>query len=138
MAEDLPAVSLPRGRVLVKPPCLNPLFGRGRYLTCHTWVSWSWRVSLVPGILIQLLRNLEAFRHSTSCPFPRSPNQLLAELLVSVQTLERGYREGTPSRERVSMLQLLVLCQHTHTCTVCGFLEKSWCYISLGEGSLQR
>lgn len=92
--------------VLIKRPCLNPLFGQGQDLTCHLGEVVQEGFPCSRNVILLLL-NPVAFRHSRSCPLPSFPSQLLAELLVSVLVPEMAYREG------MSMLQLLVQCQHT-------------------------
>lgn len=111
-----PAASVPTERILVKPPCLNPLFGWDQDLTCHLGEVLQECFPCSRNMILSLL-NLVAFRHSTSCPFPDLPSRLLAELLVSVLVPRCGCREG------VSMLQLLLQCQHTNLYCL-WFLKK--------------
>lgn len=102
-----PAASVPTERILVKPPCLNPLFGWDQDLTCHLGEVLQECFPCSRNMILSLL-NLVAFRHSTSCSFLDLPSRLLAELLVSVLVPRCGCRQG------VSVLQLLLQCQHTN------------------------
>lgn len=106
-----PTASISRRRVLVKPPCLTLRLDGVKTLPVTWVVQEGFHCS---RNMMLLLLNPIAFRHSTCCPFPRSYQLVPGRAVGSVLVPGCGYREGAPSREGVSMLQLLVQCQHTN------------------------
>lgn len=124
-----PALQLtfPEWRVLVKPPCLNPLFGWGQDPTC---LSGGGGPEGLP-----LFQECDPIAPK-SCSL-HAKNILPLSQIFPVSSWQSccflcRYQRGIIGQE-------CPCCScwcSVSTQTLCGFLEKSLCYIAFGEGNL--